>query len=96
MFRGYEGDVNDGVEAGRCVVAVSMWCEYMGGTRGSGVVSNADDTLDLSVVRRVRGVDGVCEMCLARGWVEYRVGKSIEFGFTNLVGIGGVWDVCLS
>ena len=41
----------------------------MGGTRGSGIVSNADNVLDMSMVRGVRGVGGVCEICmyLARG-----------------------------
>ena len=44
------------------VVAVSV---YMGGTRGSGVLSSACDVLEMSVVR---GVEGVCDMymCLAR------------------------------
>ena len=31
--------------AGGYVVAVSAGCEYMGGTRGSGIVSSADDVL---------------------------------------------------
>ena len=41
--------------------------EYMGSTRGSGVVCRTDDVLEMSVVRGMRG--GVCEMCisLARG-----------------------------
>ena len=43
----------------------------MGGTRGSGYVSTADDVLEMSVVSGVRGgsAGGVCEMCicLARG-----------------------------
>ena len=34
-------------------VAVSVGSEYMGGARGSGVVSSADDLLEMSVVRRV-------------------------------------------
>ena len=43
----------------------------MGRIRGSGVISSADDVLEISVVRGIRGVDEVCEicMCLARaGW----------------------------
>ena len=38
----------------------------MGGTRGSCVLSSAGDVLEINVVR---GVGGVCEMCmcLARG-----------------------------
>ena len=44
---------------------------YMVGTRGSGIVSSAADGLWMSVVRGIRGVGGVCEMCLARvAWVE--------------------------
>ena len=47
------------------VVGVSA---YMGGTRGSGVLSSAGDVLEMSVVRGVAGVCGMC-MCLARaGW----------------------------
>ena len=47
----------------------------MGGIRGSGVVSSADD---VSVMFGVRSVGGVCEMCmcLARGVV----GASTGFG----------------
>ena len=41
------------------------------GTRGSGIVSSIADVLWMSVVRSMRGIDGVCEMfmCLARGGV---------------------------
>ena len=44
---------------------------HVGGTRGSGIVSSAADVLWVSVVRGMRGVGGVCEMCmgLARGGV---------------------------
>ena len=38
----------------------------MGGTRGSGVLSSADDVLEMSVVR---GVCGVCDMCMCRDGV---------------------------
>ena len=43
----------------------------MGGTRGSDIVSSASDVLGISVMRGIRGVGGVCEMCmcLARGCV---------------------------
>ena len=56
-----EGDGNAGVGSGGGVVAVSA---CMSGTRGSGVLSSTGDVL-------VRGVDGVCDMCmcLARGGV---------------------------
>ena len=42
---------------------------HLGGTRGSGIVFSAADMLWMSVVRGMRGVGGVCEMCmcLARG-----------------------------
>ena len=36
---------------------------YMGGTRGLGVLSSACDGIEMSVVRCV---GGVCGMCLAR------------------------------
>ena len=45
------------------MVAVSA---YIGGTRGSGVLSSACDVLEMSVVRGVGGVCDMC-MCLARG-----------------------------
>ena len=35
-----------------------------GGTCGSGIVSGAADVLCMSVVRGMRGVSGVCEMCM--------------------------------
>ena len=41
MLRECEGDGNDVVEDGGGVVAVSAGHEYVGGTRGSGIVSNA-------------------------------------------------------
>ena len=41
----------------------------MGGTRGSGIVSSAADVLWMSVVRGMRGVGVVCEICLTRGGV---------------------------
>ena len=58
LLRECEGDGNVGVG-----------CEYMCGTRGLCVVFSADDVLEVSVVR---GVGGVCGMCLARGCVAVR------------------------
>ena len=57
--------------AGGGIVWARAGCEYMGCTSGSGVVSSADDVLEMSVVRAVRDVGEVCEMCmcLARGGV---------------------------
>ena len=74
--------------------------DHVGGRRGSGMVFGAADVLVMSVVRRMRRVGGVCEMCmcLARGgvfgclvqWI-----RGLWLGFTNPVGAGGVLDVCL-
>ena len=49
---------------------------HVGGTRGSGIVSSSADVLWMSVVRGMRGVGGVCEMCmcLARGDVDGEMG----------------------
>ena len=44
------------------MVAVSA---CMSGTRGSGVLSSTGDVLEMSVVR---GVGGVCDMCMCFGW----------------------------
>ena len=43
---------------------------HVGSTRGSGIVFSVADVLWMSVVRGMRGVGGVCEMCLARGSVD--------------------------
>ena len=67
---GCEGDGNSCVGSGGGVVVLSA---YMGGTRGSGVLSSADDVLEMSVVG---GVGGMCDMCncFARaGWEVLRV-----------------------
>ena len=60
---GCEGDGNAGVGFRGWVVAVSA---HMGGTRGSGVLSSAGDVLEMSVLR---GIGGLCDMCLTRGGV---------------------------
>ena len=59
------------MEDGGSVVVVRAWHAYVGGARGSGIVSGAADVLGMSVVRGMRGVGGMCEMCmcLARGGV---------------------------
>ena len=57
-------DGNSGVSDRGGVVVVSAGCEYVGGTRGSGIVYSADDVLGMSVVRGMRGVGGVCKMCM--------------------------------
>ena len=65
----------------------------MSGTRGSGVLSSTGDML-------VRGVGGVCDMCmcLARSGVGGEGGewmRELGLGFTNPLGTGGVLDMCL-
>ena len=64
MLRDCDGAGNAGVGAGVSVFSVSAGCDYMGGTRGAGVVSNADDVLQVYAVRGVRGAGGVCEICI--------------------------------
>ena len=46
----------------------------VGGRRGSCIVSSAASVLLMSVVRGMRGVGGVCEMCLSRGGVDEECG----------------------
>ena len=76
----------------------------MGGTRGSVIVSSEAYVLRMSVVRVVRGVGGVCKMCmcLAGGGLLSVLGgeggewmRGLGLGFTNPVGTGRVLDVCL-
>ena len=52
------GSRDAGVGSGEGVVPVRA---YMGGVPGSGVLSSAGDVLEMSVVR---GVGGVCDMCM--------------------------------
>ena len=67
---------------------------HVGGTRGSDIVSSAADMLWRSVVRGMRGVGGVCEMCmcLARGGmggegvVDERIGFYQSCGNRGSVG----------
>ena len=65
---------------------------HVGGTSGSGIVSIAADVLGMRVVRGMRGVLGVCEicMCLTRGGVGEEGGGGewmtvLGLGFTNPV-----------
>ena len=66
----------------------------MSGTRGSGVLSSTGDVL-------VRGVGGVCDMCmcLARSGVGGEGGewmRELCLGFTNPLGTGECWTcVCV-
>ena len=72
-------------------------CMCMCGTRGSGVLSSTCDALEMSVVRGVGGVCDMC-MCLARGGVGGERGecmRELGLGFTNPVETGGLLDMCL-
>ena len=91
---GCEGDGNAGVVSG--VGEITMRA-YMGGTRGSGVLSSAGNVPEMSVVR---GLGGVCNMCkcLARGGVgcagcEWVIGLGL--GFINSGRTWGKWVMCL-
>ena len=46
--------------------------EYMDGIHGSGIMSTAADMLGMSVSCSMKGVGGVCEMCLDLGseWIR--------------------------
>ena len=81
-----ECDGDAGVGSGGGVVAVNA---YMGVTRGSSVLSS--DMLEMSVVRGVGGVCDMC-MCLARGGVG-EVGSGWVIGLGQ--GLGG-WCVLMS
>ena len=76
------------------MVAVSA---CMCDTRGSGVLSSTGDVLEMSVVRGVGGVCDMC-MCLARGGVGGEGGewmRELGLGFTNPVQ-GECWTcVCV-
>ena len=61
MLRECEGDGNAGVGDGGCVGAGH---EYVGGTRGSSIVSSAADVLGMNVVRMMKGVGVMCGMCV--------------------------------
>ena len=41
---------------------------HAGGTSGSGIVSSTADGLGMSVVRGMRGVGGVCKLCMSLTW----------------------------
>ena len=66
----------------------------MSATRGSGVLPSTGDVLKMSVVR---GVGGVCDMCMPRGGVDGEGGermRELGLGFTNPVGTGVLDIVC--
>ena len=83
-----EGDGNAGVGFGGGVSAC------MCGTRGSGVLPSTGDVLEMSVVK---GVGGVCGMCLTLRCVGGEGGewmRELGLGFTIPVGTGRVLDMC--
>ena len=65
----------------------------MGDTRGLGILSSAVDVLEMSVVRGVDGVSGMC-MCLARGGVLGVRGLCLGFINPERTGGSGIY-VCL-
>ena len=72
----------------------------MGGTRGLGIMSSAADVLWINVLRGMRGVGGVCEMCmcLARAvWVKRGVsgGEDWVWALPILWEQGSVGRVCV-
>ena len=69
-MRGCECDGNAGVEEEGGVVTVSPGYEYVGGTRGSGIVPSVTDVLGM------RGVGGVCEMCMCLARAVWEVNGS--------------------
>ena len=85
MLRECEGDSNVGVEdGGGAVTAVH---EHVAGTRGSGIVFSAAHVLEMSLVRGMREVVVVCEMCmcLALGGVGGEWIRGLGLCFTNPV-----------
>ena len=46
------------------MVGMSAVHKYVGGRRGSGIVSNTADLLGMSVVRGMKGGSGVSEICM--------------------------------
>ena len=71
---------------------------HVGGTRGSGILSSAADVLWISVVRGMKGVGEVCEMCLARGGVggeDERIGFGLYLSCQNRESFGRVHVFCL-
>ena len=79
------------------MVVVSAGHEYVDGTRDSGIVFSATAVLGMNMVRGMRGVGVVCEMCmcLVRVGVVGEWIRGLGLGFTNPVGTGGVLEVCL-
>ena len=58
---------NAGVGTSESVVVINTGHDYMGGTRGSGIVFNATDVLGMSVVRGIKEAGAVCEICVCVG-----------------------------
>ena len=71
---------------------------HVGGTHGSGSVSSVADVLWIRVVRRMRGVGGVCEMCmcLARDGVGGEGVSGERMGLVLYQSCWGCWTcVCV-
>ena len=73
---------------------MSAW--YIDGTRGSGIVSSAAEVLWMSGVNRMRGVGGMCAMCMCLARVERGEWmRRLGLGFTNPAETWKVLDVCV-
>ena len=74
---------------GEGVVAVSAGHEYVGSTRGLGIVSSTADVLWMIVVSGMRGVGVVCEMCV------FGSGRCVDkrTGFGLYQSCGNKWSV---
>ena len=66
---------------------------HVGGTRGSVIVSSAADMLWISVVRGMRGVGRLCELCMCLAWgvVDGEGAEWIGFGLYQ--SCGNRWSV---
>ena len=63
--------------------------DYVGGKRGSGIVSSAAYMLVMT------GVGGVCEMCIAQGGDGGEWIRGLGLSLTNPVERGRALDMCL-
>ena len=72
-----------------------MSAVYVGGTRGSCIVTSAADVLWMSVVRRMQELVEYMRCVCVWLWAESEWMRGLGLGFTNPVGTGGALDVCL-
>ena len=79
------------------MIGVRAAHEYVGGTRDSDNVSSTSDMVVRIVVRGMKGVGGVCEMCMCLAWggVLGEWIRGLGLGFTNPVRTKGMLNMCL-